>query len=141
MSVQDVLQQYKSSIHERDLERFLSIYDPDIHIYDCWGNWESKGIASWQKNVTEWFNGLKADGEILKVDFQDVVVEETTNLSFAHCAVKFAAHNESTGEKLRQIINRFTFCLQKANDTWLIVHEHSSLPISMEDGKGMFGLK
>ncbi|MBW3112626.1 nuclear transport factor 2 family protein [Bacillus sp. MCCB 382] len=141
MNAQYILEQYKSAIHERDVERFVSIYDPNVHIYDCWGHWESKGLAAWQENVTEWFIGLKADGEILKVDFQDVVIEETADLAFAHCAVTFAAHKESDGEKLRQITNRFTFCMKKVRDTWLIVHEHSSLPISMEDGKGMFGLR
>ncbi|WP_226671982.1 YybH family protein [Rossellomorea aquimaris] len=141
MNAQYILEQYKSAIHERDVERFVSIYDPNVHIYDCWGHWESKGLAAWQENVTEWFVGLKADGEILKVDFQDVVMEETDDLAFAHCAVTFAAHKESDGEKLRQITNRFTFCMKKVKDTWRIVHEHSSLPISMEDGKGMFGLR
>lgn len=141
MNVQDVLEQYKSAIHERDIERFLSIYDPDVHIYDCWGNWECKGLSSWKENVTAWFTGLKDEKEFLKVDFQDMMIEETMNLAFAHCAVTFAAHKEASGEKLRQMTNRFTFCLKKPEDTWLIVHEHSSLPISMEDGKGMFGLR
>ncbi|WP_201715637.1 YybH family protein [Rossellomorea arthrocnemi] len=141
MNVQHILDEYKNAIHERDVERFLSIYDPGVHIYDCWGNWECQGIAAWQENVTEWFIGLKADGEILNVDFQDVVIEETTNLAFVRCAVTFAAHNESSGEKLRQLTNRFTFCMKNVEDTCLIVHEHSSLPISMEDGKGMFGLR
>ncbi|MFI8684583.1 YybH family protein [Rossellomorea sp. NPDC077527] len=141
MNVQHVLDQYSSSIQERDIERFLSIYDSEVHIYDCWGQWESKGIAAWQENVTEWFIGLKADEEILEVDFQDVMIEETSDLAFAHCAVTFAAHKESDGEKLRQITNRFTFCMKKVEDTWLIVHEHSSLPINMQDGKGMFGLR
>ncbi|MCC5803616.1 YybH family protein [Rossellomorea vietnamensis] len=141
MNVQDVLEQYKDAIHERDIESFLSIYDPAVHIYDCWGKWECIGLASWQENVTEWFIGLKAEEEILKVDFQDVVIEENANLAFAHCAVTYVAHKEASGEKLRQMTNRFTFCLEKVKDTWLITHEHSSLPISMEDGKGMFGLR
>lgn len=141
MNAQNILEQYKSAIHERDVERFVSIYHPEVHIYDCWGHWESIGLAAWKENVTEWFIGLKADGEILKVDFQDMVMEETADLAFARCAVTFAAHKESDGEKLRQITNRFTFCMKKVKDTWLIVHEHSSLPISMEDGKGMFGLR
>ncbi|WHY72828.1 YybH family protein [Fictibacillus enclensis] len=139
--VQDVLDNYKSAVYEKDVERFLSSYDPDVLIYDCWGKWESRGIAPWKESVTEWFNGLAADGVYLNVDFNDLVVEENSNLAFIHCTVTFAAHQEESGEKLRQITNRFTFGLRKEKDSWLITHEHSSLPIDMNTGKGMFNLK
>ncbi len=138
--VQDVLENYRSAVYEKDVERFLSAYDSDIHVYDCWENWESIGISQWEEMVDGWFNGLREEGVVLKIDFDDLVVEENTNLAFVHCAVTFAAHNES-GEKLRQLTNRFTFGLRKENESWAITHEHSSLPINMETGKGIFNLK
>jgi ketosteroid isomerase-like protein len=78
---------------------------------------------------------------MLKVDVDEVVIEESTILAFVHCSVTFAAYKEESEEKLRQMTNRFTFGLKKVNDAWLIIHEHSSLPINMEDGKGMFDLR
>ncbi|MBY0123790.1 nuclear transport factor 2 family protein [Bacillus sp. S/N-304-OC-R1] len=141
IKVQDVLENYKSSIYEKDVERFLTIYASDIHIYDCWSNWECKGISHLRANVEEWFNGLKVDGVLLNVDFNDLVVEENMNLAFVYCSVTFAAQNVESGEKLRQMTNRFTFGLRKVNDSWLITHEHSSLPINMETGKAIFNLK
>ncbi|SEC49850.1 nuclear transport factor 2 family protein [Paenibacillus sp. GP183] len=138
--VQDVLENYKSAIYEKDVERFVSTFASDIHIYDCWENWECTGITQWKEIVKGWFNGLSEEGVLLKTDFDDLVVEENSNFAFVHCAVTFAAHNES-GEKLRQMTNRFTFCLRKENESWTITHAHSSLPISMETGKGIFNLK
>ncbi|WP_047982349.1 YybH family protein [Ornithinibacillus contaminans] len=137
----DVLENYKSAIYEKDVERFLASYSPDIHIYDCWGNWECIGISEWREAVNGWFNGLTEDGVILKTDFNDVVVEESPTIAFIHCAVTFAAHHEESGEKLRQMTNRFTFGLSRENESWAIKHEHSSLPIDMETGKGIFNLK
>ncbi|KZE69156.1 hypothetical protein AWM68_02500 [Fictibacillus phosphorivorans] len=139
--VQDVLENYKSAVYEKDAEKFLSIYASDVHIYDCWGKWESKGISSWRENVIKWFTGLSEDGELLKVDFNDLRIEEETNVAFVYCAVTFAAYKGDSGEKLRQITNRFTFGLKKVNESWFITHEHSSLPIDMQTGKGMFELK
>ncbi|MDW0115925.1 nuclear transport factor 2 family protein [Sporosarcina thermotolerans] len=139
--VQDILENYKTAVYEKDVEKFLSMYDREMHIYDCWGNWESKGISSWKQNVTEWFNGLSEDGVLLKVDFNDIVVEEDSYIAFVHCAITYAAHQEESGEKLRQMTNRFTFGLKKVNESWVIAHEHSSLPINMETGKGIFNLK
>lgn len=139
--IQDVLENYKIAIYEKDVEKFLSIYSPELHIFDCWGNWENKGISEWRGSVVEWFNGLNEDGVLLKVDFSDLVVEENSFLAFVHGAVTFAAYQEDSGEKLRQMTNRFTYGLKKVNEAWVIAHEHSSLPINMETGKGMFDLK
>jgi uncharacterized protein (TIGR02246 family) len=140
-SIQEVLENYRQAVNKRDSDAFLSAYSTDVHIYDCWGSWECKGKDAWRENVLNWFNGLKEDGDMLKVDVDEVVIEESTNLAFVHCSVTFAAYKEESEEKLRQMTNRFTFGLKRVNDAWLIIHEHSSLPINMEDGKGMFDLR
>jgi uncharacterized protein (TIGR02246 family) len=139
--VQDVLETYKCAVYESDVEKFLSIYAADVHIYDCWGNWECKGISLWKESVTEWFNGLKEDNYVLKVDVNDLTIEENTNVAFVHCAVTYSAFRGDSEEKHRQMTNRFTFGLKKVNGSWLITHEHSSLPIDMQTGKGTFNLK
>jgi ketosteroid isomerase-like protein len=137
--VHDVLENYKSAIYEKDVARFVSTYASDIHVYDCWENWECIGISQWKEMVKGWFNSLSEEGVLLKTDFNDLVVEENSNLAFVHCAVTFAAYKSE--EKLRQMTNRFTFCLRKENEAWTITHVHSSLPISMKTGKGIFNLK
>jgi len=139
--VQDVLETYKTAVYEKDVEKFLSMYAPEMHIYDCWGKWEVKDLFSWKKNVAEWFNGLNEDGVLLKVDFRDLVVEEDSNLTIVYCTVTFTAHKEEAGEQLRQMTNRFTYGLKKVNESWFIAHEHSSLPINIETGKGIFNMK
>ena len=136
--VQGLLDNYMSAIDEQDVERFLASYASDIHLYDSWDEWECNGISTWRANVQEWFNGLKEEGVALHIEFKDLVVEEGQELAFARCAITFAAKNAVSGEELRQVTNRFTFCLRKANDSWLIIHEHSSLPIEGETGKGIF---
>ncbi|WP_033543388.1 YybH family protein [Planococcus sp. CAU13] len=139
--VQDVLDTYKTALHEKDADKLLSLYDSDIQIFDCWGAWESKGIAAWKENVAEWFNGLDKEGILLEVTFNDTVIEETASLAFVHSAVAYAGYDKESGEKLRQMTNRFTFGLKKQEESWVITHEHSSLPIDMETGKGIFDLK
>ncbi|WP_051348542.1 YybH family protein [Peribacillus kribbensis] len=140
MNIQEILDNYKTSVYEQDVNRFLSAYASDIHIYDCWNEWECMGIERWKESVQEWFNGLKEESVVLHVHFNDVRVEEEESLAFVYCAVTFAAHDQG-GEKLRQLTNRFTIGLQKVKDSWIIIHEHSSLPISSETNEGMFHLR
>ncbi|WKA56525.1 YybH family protein [Planococcus shixiaomingii] len=135
--VYDVLEAYKTAAYEKDVEKFLSLYAPGIHIYDCWGNWESKGISSWETTVSEWFNGLREESVFLEVTFNEVVIEKTSTLAFVHCAVTFTGYQEESGEPLHQTTNRFTYGLKKVKNSWSITHEHSSLPIDFETGKGI----
>lgn len=136
-NVQDVLENYQSAVYEQDLEKFLSAYAPNVHIYDCWENWEYDGVDKWSNFIKKWFNGMKEEGVLSKAEFGDLLIEENENVAFVHCKVTYADYNQS-GEKLRQLANRFTFGLKKEQSSWYIVHEHSSLPINMETGKGIF---
>ena len=81
-TVQEVLEIYKNAVHERNVEKFMSAYASDIHIYDCWGSWECNGKDSWRENVAAWFNGLKEEDEVLQVEFNDLVMEESVNIAF-----------------------------------------------------------
>ncbi|WP_053367979.1 nuclear transport factor 2 family protein [Bacillus sp. FJAT-27245] len=139
--VKNLLGNYQTAVYERDVGKFLSGYSADIHMYDCWDSWEVKGITGLSEMVTRWFTDLRDEGAILKVTFTDLVVEENINLAYIHCAVTFEAHNEESGEKLRQITNRFTYSCKKENDFWAITHEHSSIPINGETGEGIFNVK
>ncbi len=92
----DVLELYKTAIFEQDVEKFLSVHTEDVHIYDCWGDWECRGISERRKNVTEWFSGLKEEAEVLKVLFNEVKIEESNTVAFIHCEVVFAAYTKES---------------------------------------------
>jgi ketosteroid isomerase-like protein len=139
-TVQDVLENYKSAVYEQDVEKYVSLYASDFHIYDCWDDWECVDRSQWTASTKEWFQGLHEEGVLLRVEFDDVAAEENPSLAFVRCNVTFAAYNPS-GEKLRQVTNRFTFGLRKEKDSWTISHQHSSLPINGETGKGIFTRK
>ncbi|MEK6190266.1 MAG: nuclear transport factor 2 family protein [Carnobacterium alterfunditum] len=120
--VQDVLDTYRTAIQEKEIEKLLSLYDAEIHIYDCWKSWESEGLSSWKASVSNWFNGLREEKVLLKVTFDDVVIEQTSSLAFVHCAVTYTGYHEESGVQLQQTTNRFTYGLKKATDSWSILH-------------------
>ena len=140
-TVEEVLENYKASVSERDVEKFLRSYSEKIDLYDCWTKWECNGLKEWRKSVESWFQELSEEGLNLKVTFSDMSIEEGESVAFAKCAITYAAYVQSSSEIVRQITNRFTFGLCKVDESWQIVHEHSSLPIDPATGKGMFHLK
>lgn len=136
-TVQNVLNNYKEAVYEKNVEKFLMGYAPDVHIFDCWQEWQYNGIEQWRVAVEEWFMGLEKEGVLLRTELYDESLKENEGLAHVRGTVSFTAFDK-TGKELRKMRNRFTFVLVKAEGSWRIIHEHSSLPVSTEDGKGIF---
>ncbi|WP_298469820.1 hypothetical protein [uncultured Psychrobacillus sp.] len=49
LKVQDVLENYKTAVYEKDVEKFLSIYAPNVHIYDSWETGRARGFLHGRK--------------------------------------------------------------------------------------------
>lgn len=133
--VNQALESYAAAVHAKDVVAFTALYDDDVHIYDSWGQWQYAGIDAWRSMAGEWFSSLGE--ERVQVEFNDVQSVAGDDVAFGHAAVTFAGISPE-GERLRAMTNRFTICLRKKDGGWKIAHEHSSLPIDMETGKGIF---
>lgn len=139
-TVNELLENFQSAVLEQDVDKFISMYDINVHVFDSWSKWNIIGSAEWRKHVEGWFSVLKRDNSVLKVSYEDCVVYENGDLASIHTNVRFSEFNSNKIE-FRHLTNRFTFILKKIDSTWKIVHEHSSLPINPDDGKGIFNLK
>ena len=73
--------------------------------------------------AADWFGYLGT--ETVRVDFAGVLVLAGENMAMLSAAATFTAFS-ADGRKLR-------------DSRWLIVHEHSSLPVDIETGRGIFG--
>jgi len=131
----DLLEIYKNAVEAKDVDLFLSIYDPDVVIFDMWGNWEYKGLNAWRKVVQEWFGSLGTD--TVKVEINDVQVVADQSIAGLYAFFTFKGISES-GDLLRSMDNRFSMILKNQDGDWKIVHEHSSGPIDFETAKVLF---
>ena len=136
--VTHALDVYAAAVYAKDVEGFTALYDDDIHVFDSWGQWQYQGIDQWRGMAAGWFGSL--GDERVQVEFNDVQSAVGEDVAFGHAAVTFAGVS-ADGERLRAMTNRITVNLAKKNGVWKIAHEHSSLPIDLETGKGMFSLR
>ena len=127
---------YVAAVAAQDVEAFVALYDDDVAVFDCWGQWNYSGLDAWRAMVTDWFRGLGSDTE--EVVFADVRTTVGTDVAFGHASVTFTAISPA-GERQRSLSNRLTVNLERRGATWKIVHEHTSLPIDMKTGQAIFG--
>ncbi|HET7349724.1 MAG TPA: SgcJ/EcaC family oxidoreductase [Marmoricola sp.] len=125
--IRDVLDAYAATVHARDVDGHVGLYDDDVHLFDAWEEFEARGKEALRAATEQWFGSLGE--ERVRVTFDDAIVVADGDVGFVHAAVVFAAETAS-GERVRAMRNRFTFGLRR-DGRWRIVHQHSSLPISM----------
>jgi len=139
-TINELLENYQSAVLEQNVDKFIAMYDTNVHIFDSWSKWNIIGKDAWRKQVEDWFSVLQRDNSTLRVSYEDCVIYEEGDLASIHTNIRFSEYNSNKIE-FRHLTNRFTFILRKVDSVWKIVHEHSSLPINPDDGNGIFDLK
>jgi len=139
-TVLEVLDHYKDSVNKQDINEFMKLYDTNVHVFDSWNTWEVNGINNWETIIQNWFSILRRDNSTIVVSYQDLVIEESERIAYIHASIRYSELN-SHQIVFRHLTNRFTIVLRKIESEWKIIHEHSSLPIHSESGKGLFDLK
>jgi ketosteroid isomerase-like protein len=130
IQIHRVLERYKSTVFAKDLEGFLGLYSENVRIFDTWEAWSYEGKNAWRPVIEKWFSSL--GDESVVVSLEDIQVTVGEDMAIAGAIVTYAAVS-SAGLTLRSIQNRLSVALARESDDWLIVHEHTSVPIGFAD--------
>lgn len=132
MELESLFQIYKTAVFQKDLEAFVSIFDEDVRVFDMWQYWVYDGLPAWREMVEDWFTSLGSDKDV--VTFDDIQVHENGDLAIMTAFMKFTAVSEK-GEELRYLQNRMTWIARKKDESWKIIHQHTSSPVDVETMK------
>jgi uncharacterized protein (TIGR02246 family) len=130
----NVLDRYRAAVFDKDVEGMLALYADNVHVFDTWNVWEYDGVPAWRSAIEQWFGSLQ--DEAVEVGVADVRTDEGSDLAFISAVVTYTAVSEK-GVALRSIENRLTWVLTRHEETWKIVHEHTSVPVGFEDLKAI----
>lgn len=126
---QTFLREYAAAVLERDLPRFVGLYAEDVQVFDSWDRWEYAGRDAWAGMIAAWFDGIR-DTRV-RVIAKDVQTWIGADVAGGSATLEFAALDEH-GQPQRSIENRQTVLLQRRQDRWLAVHQHTSVPVDFQ---------
>lgn len=129
-----LLDRYRAAVFDKDVEGLLALYTDNVHVFDAWNVWEYDGAPAWRSAFEAWFGSLQ--DETVQVDVADVRTDEGSDLAFVSAVVTYTAVS-GKGAALRSLQNRLTWVLGRREGTWKIVHEHTSVPVDIEDLKAI----
>lgn len=133
-SIRAALAAYEAAVLAKDVEAFVAIYAEDARIFELWGTWEHD-IASWREMAKGWFAFLGDQCSV--VTAHDVRTQVSGDMAMLSASLTYAAI-DAGGQPLRSLDNRLTWVLRQRDGRWQVVHEHTSVPLAHEDGKGIF---
>jgi uncharacterized protein (TIGR02246 family) len=131
--VRQCLAAYQAAVLVKDVEAFMAIYAVDARIFELWGCWEHD-IASWREMARGWFAFLGDQRSV--VEAHEIRTQVSGDMALLTASLTYHAI-DADGQALRSLDNRLSWVLREQAGRWLVVHEHTSVPLAHEDGKGI----
>lgn len=135
MTIRDplsVTHAYKTTVLAKDIDALMALYDENVRIFDLWAGWAFNSAEAWRTAMAHWFSSLGTERVVVELD--EVQTTVTDNLAVIHAFITYKSVS-AEGQDLRAQENRVTWVVEQKNNTWKIVHEHSSAPVDFESMK------
>ena len=131
-----VIEQYTAAVWAQDIEAVLALYAEDARIFDLFDHWTYEGRDTWRNAIGAWFGSI-ADGRRVRVSFDDARTVGSKDVLAVSALISYAELDDA-GVVGNTMPNRLSWTLQRTGNTWLIVHEHTSVPIDGGTFEGVF---
>jgi uncharacterized protein (TIGR02246 family) len=122
--IRALIERWAIAVDNADMDTVLADHDPDIVMFDVPPPNEGvRGIDAYRESWPPFFEWL-ASGGVFQIESLDVMAG--TDVAFAYALLRCgtpADFARQPGQRLR-----LTLGLRKADDRWLVVHEHHSYP-------------
>ena len=106
--VRQALAAYQAAVLAKDVDAFVAIYADDVQIFELWGQWA-----------------------------HDMRTQVSGDMALLTASLTYRAVDAS-GQALRSLDNRLSWVLRERGGRWFVVHEHTSVPLAHDGGKGIF---
>jgi uncharacterized protein (TIGR02246 family) len=128
--VRALLDRWSDAIRAKDIERLMALYAPDIVYFDVVPPLHYTGSAALRRNFLRWFDAWQSE---IGQEIRDLTVAASGEIAVAHLLIR-ASGTLKNGHEVGYWV-RATVCCQRADQRWVITHEHISLPVDVASGR------
>ena len=113
------------AIRDKDVERLLAFYTPDVTVFDLRPPLDVRGINAYRKNFEQWFGSFEGPLDFALHNLRIVAGEGA-----AFCHYLALVSGARPGGRASGYWVRGTTCFERCEGEWLVSHEHISMPAS-----------
>lgn len=130
--VRQAIDNLVKAIRAKDLERVMAFYSPEIVSFDIEPPLQYVNTKHWKLTFAAYQGPIG-------YEMRDLSITASDDVAFAH-SLNHVTGTMKNGRKADMWV-RWTACFRKINGRWLITHDHVSVPVDLETGKGLLDLK
>ena len=136
--IRALLDRWAKAFRAHNLDGIMSIYAPGnaLVAYDIVAPLQYTGKDAYRKDYEQFL--AQYDGPI-EIEYRGLRIVAGDGVAFIHTLERISGTLKD-GQKSELWI-RATSGLRKINGNWLIVHDHISAPVDLNNGKAVFDLK
>jgi ketosteroid isomerase-like protein len=124
-----------NAIRAKDLDRVISLYAPDIVSFDMGPPLRYVGTDRKRRAWQEVFAAFTGP---IAYEVRDLKVTTQGDLAFVHSLNR--VNGTLASGHVTDLWLRWTACFRRIDDTWLVVHDHVSVPADVEHGQAVLNL-
>ena len=123
------------AIRTKDIELLMSLYSDAIVYFDVVPPLQYAGAATLRTRFTHWFEGWESS---IQQEIRDVSISAHGDVAAAHMLIR-AGGTRTGGHDVGYWVRTSNSC-RRTDNTWLITHEHVSLPVDFMSGTAVMDL-
>jgi uncharacterized protein (TIGR02246 family) len=130
-----LLDTQQAAFRDRDIDRVMSLYAPDIVYFDLVPPLRYTGSIALRKRFSDWFELW--NGPII-MEVSDLHLLASAEVAAASMLIRTSG-TLKTGRDVGYWV-RASDSYQRSEGGWLITHEHVSLPVDVASGRAVMDL-
>jgi uncharacterized protein (TIGR02246 family) len=136
--IRHALEQWTKAFEARDIRGLMSVYAPgdEFTAYNVTPPLRYEGRDAYEKALQGFFEQFDKP---LQVEMRDVKIVAGNDVAFVH-GLERVSGTFKDGQKMAGWL-RLTQCYRRIDGHWLAVHDHVSVPVDMQTGKGALDLE
>ena len=133
--VKALLDNQFEAIRTKGIDQLMSLYSADIVYFDLVPPLQYIGSAALRQRFLDWFDGWQSS---IGMEIRDLTIVASGDIAAAHMLLR-ASGTLKNGREVGYWV-RASDCYRRANEAWLITHEHISLPVDMASRSAVIDL-
>jgi ketosteroid isomerase-like protein len=126
--IQQLMDEWVKALRAKDIDRLMSNYAPVIVSFDIAPPLRQRlGPPAYRKGLEQWFSTFQ---DSIGYEIRELEIAVSGDLAVAH-SIHHLTGKRTTGETT-DIWMRSTVAFRKLDGSWLITHEHVSVPLYMD---------
>jgi uncharacterized protein (TIGR02246 family) len=133
MEILHLVDEWKTALCTRDLDRLMQHYSPDVVFFDAVPPAVHRGADAYRGTWEAMFNFLPPH---LASETRDMTIKVSGDLAVMHCLQRLI--NADTNEAATCGWVRVTVSYERQAGAWKVTHEHVSIPFDPATSKAAF---